>query len=76
MSGGMAMESVVYFGGRRLPIPEIRGTQVQCNWLMANMEHVEQWPDDEDRIRFIFKDGSKGRWFSRRWTKLVAVDVL
>jgi hypothetical protein len=54
---------------------DIKCNAVQKNYLIRNIKHVEGWPDDENRIRFHFKDGRVGPWFSREWKNITYGNV-
>lgn len=45
----------------------IAATPDQAKSLADDIDHIQGWPDDDDRVRFVFKDGRKSLWFSRRW---------
>lgn len=49
---------------------DIKCSPLQRNIIDNNLDHVEVWPDDPNRVRLIYKDGRKGPWFSRNWRTL------
>ncbi len=45
-------------------------TPEQSLELVALIVGLEAFPTDGDRVRFVYSDGTKGKWFSRRWQRL------
>lgn len=60
--------------GPSCPI-DIRCSDEEAERLVACIDWVEGWLDDPDRVRFVFKDGTKGKWFSRQWKNLTLANV-
>jgi hypothetical protein len=42
-------------------------TDEQKRFIGSQMQAIEEWPSDSDRVRINYKDGRNSKWFSRLW---------
>lgn len=66
-----------YYSYEEMPTRQIGVdcTAEQRKFLIASIDHIEAFTTDKHRVRFHFKDGTVGPWFSREWPLLTFANV-
>ena len=48
----------------------ILATKTEREFVDENVVRIEEWPDDHNRVRFVYKDGRVSHYVSRLWNTI------